>query len=187
MKGIRFMFVGVLVTLIIFGTAASPVYARMGGSSGSGDSGVILSQIQDIVVKYNGNHSDLMQAFSGEFGNSFYIIVKKGFWSWSKYVYKADIDSQGYVTITEVTSSSGGMGMGRHGGGGGSGYDCNSNTCMMVTEDDLGDAYEYLMANTNDYITLDDVYGLSADLFSTWALNAGIFDDITLWIVDEYL
>ncbi len=186
MIGTRSMSVGVIFALIILGTAVSPVHARMGmGGCGScGDSGLILSQINDIITKYNGNHSGLMQAFSGEFGNMFYILVKGGFMSRSKSVYKAQIDSQGYVTVSEV-GSGGGM-MGRRGGA--TGYDCDTSICITTTRDDVNTAYEYLMANPNNYITLSEVSNeLSIKLWKTWLLNADLFDDIMTWIVDEYL
>ncbi len=183
MVGIRFMSVSVLVMLITLGVAVSPVHARMGGMCGGhgggggegGDSEVISSQINDIVAKYNGNHSGLMQAFSGEFGDTFYIVVKKGHMSRSKYVYEGLIDPQGYVTVNDITS------------GGRRGYDCDSNICVTTTKGDVSKAYSYLMSNNNDYLTLDDVATLSIKLWKTWSSNLGLLSDILDWIQDEYL
>ncbi len=184
MARIRFMLVGVLVTLIMLSVAVSPAYARMGmGGGGGGDPEAISGQINDLVAKYNGNHSGLMQAFSGKFGSTSYILVKRNFWSRSKSVYESQIDPQGDVTVTLVSSSGGMMRRGAVS----SGYDCDSNICITTTRDDLSDANGILMANSKDYITLDDVSELSTTLLATWGLNVGLFDDIMSWILDEYL
>ncbi len=197
MVRIHFMPVGVsvLVTLIVLSIAVSPVHARMGGicgghGGGSGhggsDSAIILDQMNDVVTKYNGNHTGLMQAISGEFGNTFYIIVKNGFMSRSKYVYEGHIDSQGYVRVWEIGNSGMGMpGMMRRRGGGG--YDCDSNICITTTRHDVKKAYDDLMANSNDYLTLDDLFSLSSKVWKTWFLNGDLFDDIISWIQNEYL
>jgi len=169
--------------------AVSPTHARMGMGGGSGYGGgnseIISGQINDLTEKYNGNHTGLMQAFSGKFGDKFYIIVKSGFRSMSKYVYESQIDSRGDVTITEISSGMGMRGMMRRGIR--AGYDCDSNICITTTKGDLNTAYDHLMANSKDYITLDDVSGLSIKLWKTWFLNEGLFDDIMSWILDEYL
>jgi hypothetical protein len=181
------MSMGALVTLIILSIAVSPAHARMGMGSGSGggNSEVISGQINDLTEKYNGNHTGLMQAFSGKFGDKFYIIVKSGFRSMSKYEYEAQIDSRGDVTITEIRSGMGMRGMMRRGIR--VGYDCDSNICITTTKGDLNTAYNNLMANSNDYLTLEDVTALSIKLWKTWFLNEGLFDDILDWIQEEYL